>query len=101
MTATREQPNGSIQRLVDTLTTAGVRFAYFSPCTYRLTKPLANSMGLETGWNCAISLREWEDEIAKMLEGCGDAAQRLGPQRAPHPPLELHPLLHRRGAAGT
>jgi hypothetical protein len=37
---------------------AGIRFVYSSPYNYRRTKRLASKMGLETDWNCAISLRE-------------------------------------------
>ena len=37
---------------------AGIRFVYSSPYNYRRTKRLASKMGLETDWNCAISLRD-------------------------------------------
>ncbi len=43
--------------LVEDLTSAGIRFVYFSPRNMRRSKPLANKLGLETDWNCAISLR--------------------------------------------
>mmetsp|Transcript_18612 Transcript_18612/g.37301 ORF Transcript_18612/g.37301 Transcript_18612/m.37301 type:complete len:448 (+) Transcript_18612:2098-3441(+) len=35
----------------------GVRFVYFSPRNMRRSKELASKLGLEMGWNCAISLR--------------------------------------------
>ena len=46
--------------LVEDLTSAGIRFVYFSPRNMRRSKPLANKLGLETDWNCAISLRPLE-----------------------------------------
>lgn len=49
---------------------------FFSPCNYRLTKPLANKMGLETGWNCAISLRE-QDELGMKNLGEWDLKAKL------------------------
>lgn len=43
---------------MDSLRKAGIRFVYCSPYNYRRTKRLASKMGLETDWNCAISLLE-------------------------------------------
>ena len=51
---------------------AGIRFVYASPYNYRRTKRLASKMGLETDWNCAISLRE---------ETVGTKPQRKGKDR--------------------
>ena len=39
------------------LNAAGVRFVYFSPRNMRRSKPVAEKIGIELDWNCAISLR--------------------------------------------
>jgi hypothetical protein len=41
---------------------AGIRFVYFSPRNMRRSKELASKLGLEMGWNCAISLRALESD---------------------------------------
>lgn len=43
---------------------AGVRFVFFSPRNMRRSKSLAERMGMETDWNCAISLRAEEETDA-------------------------------------
>ena len=52
----RYQPAAKVQQLIKDLDAAGVRFVYFASRNYRRVRPLAQKMGLETGWNCAISL---------------------------------------------
>lgn len=37
---------------------AGVRFVYTSHQSYKRSKFIAGKLGLETDWNCAISLAE-------------------------------------------
>jgi phosphoglycolate phosphatase-like HAD superfamily hydrolase len=44
--------------LVEHLTKAGIRFIYFSPRNMRRSKPVAEKIGLQFDWNCAISLRD-------------------------------------------
>lgn len=44
--------------LVEHLTKAGIRFIYFSPRNMRRSKPVAEKIGLQVDWNCAISLRD-------------------------------------------
>uniref|UniRef100_A0A8D3CMG9 Transmembrane protein 94 n=1 Tax=Scophthalmus maximus TaxID=52904 RepID=A0A8D3CMG9_SCOMX len=43
-------------RLIDALVTACIRFVYFSMDDELRSKVFAEKMGLETGWNCHISL---------------------------------------------
>lgn len=50
-------PRREIQKVLDTLNDAGVRFVYFSPRNMRRQKELATQMGIDVAWNCAISLR--------------------------------------------
>jgi hypothetical protein len=54
--AARFQPQPKVQDLIKDLGRSGIRFVYMANRNYRKTKPLATKMGLETGWNCAISL---------------------------------------------
>jgi len=57
-------PQEGIARLIEDLSAAGVRFVYFSPRNMRRSKPFAEKCGLETDWNCAISLRALADNMA-------------------------------------
>ena len=50
-------PRREIQKLLSCLSEAGVRFVYFSPRNMRRQKELAQQMGIDVAWNCAISLR--------------------------------------------
>lgn len=40
------------------LNSSGIRFVYFSPRNMRRSKKIAEKIGLQTDWNCAISLRD-------------------------------------------
>ena len=60
MVASGVQPRKGIVDLIEDLTASGVRFVYFSPRNMRRSKLLAEKMGIETDWNCAISLRDSE-----------------------------------------
>jgi hypothetical protein len=53
-------PRKDVQKLLDVLSGAGVRFVYFSPRNMRRQKELAIQMGIDVAWNCAISLRPLE-----------------------------------------
>jgi hypothetical protein len=57
MVATGVQPKKNIPDFIEDLTASGIRFVYFSPRNMRRSKLLAEKMGIETDWNCAISLR--------------------------------------------
>lgn len=54
----RVTPKASSRTLVSHLEKAGVRFVYTSHQSYKRTKNIAGKLGLETDWNCAISLSE-------------------------------------------
>ena len=43
----------------------GIRYVYYSPYNYNHSRKLAARMGLETGWNTAVSLADEHDG------GCG------------------------------
>lgn len=62
------KPN--VSDLREELTRAGVRFVYFSPRNMRRSKPVAEKIGIQFDWNCAISLRDL------------DASEELDPHRA-------------------
>ena len=62
MVATGVQPKQSIPDFIEDLTASGIRFVYFSPRNMRRSKLLAEKMGIETDWNCAISLRPLESD---------------------------------------
>jgi hypothetical protein len=46
-----------VPNLLENLNAAGVRFIYFSPRNMRRSKPVAEKIGIQFDWNCAISLR--------------------------------------------
>lgn len=53
-----EAPN-----LMENLSSAGVRFVYFSPRNMRRSKPVAEKIGIQFDWNCAISLRKLDSHV--------------------------------------
>lgn len=48
--------------VLEDLQAAGIRFVFFSPRNMRRSKRIAEKIGLQTDWNCAISLRDMEGE---------------------------------------
>ncbi|XP_041075800.1 transmembrane protein 94 isoform X2 [Polyodon spathula] len=56
MVSSQYQARLDIVRLIDALITACIRFVYFSMEDELRSKVFAEKMGLETGWNCHISL---------------------------------------------
>ena len=62
MIATGVQPKKGVVGFIEDLMASGIRFSYFSPRNMRRSKNLAEKMGLETDWNCAISLRSLEND---------------------------------------
>lgn len=75
MVASSVLPRREIPGFVEDMMAAGVRFIYFSPRNMRRTKALAEKMGIETDWNCAISLRPLKSEEQdkhRMITSYGD-----------------------------
>lgn len=62
MVAAGVQPKKGIPDFIEDLTACGIRFVYFSPRNMRRSKLLAEKMGIETDWNCAISLRPLDSD---------------------------------------
>ncbi|TDH70908.1 hypothetical protein CCR75_002927 [Bremia lactucae] len=62
MVATGVQPKQETPDFIEDLNACGIRFVYFSPRNMRRSKLLAEKMGIETDWNCAISLRPLESD---------------------------------------
>lgn len=58
MVALQFQAKKDVLPLVEDLNNAGIRFVYFSSENELRSRAFAERMGLETGWNCHISLRE-------------------------------------------
>lgn len=68
-------PRREIQKLLDILSDAGIRFVYFSPRNMRRQKELAIQMGIDVAWNCAISLRpleSGEEDPHRMVSAYAD-----------------------------
>lgn len=64
------QAKKDILPLIEDLNNAGIRFVYFSAENELRSRVFAERMGLETGWNCHISLREG----SHLLEDRGSSA---------------------------
>eukprot|EP01104_Vermistella_antarctica_P008727 TRINITY_DN2207_c1_g1_i1.p1 TRINITY_DN2207_c1_g1~~TRINITY_DN2207_c1_g1_i1.p1 ORF type:complete len:1600 (+),score=404.81 TRINITY_DN2207_c1_g1_i1:307-5106(+) len=64
MVSLRSIPKKDAPRLVEALSSAGIRFSLFSRSGPRRSKQIAEKLGLETDWNCSISLQE-EDPVAR------------------------------------
>ncbi len=58
MAAVRYLPRDSVPQLIEELMDASIRFVYFSRVNEQRTKLFADKLGLETDWNCCISLQE-------------------------------------------
>jgi hypothetical protein len=54
-------PRKSAVQIVAESDSSGVRFVYFSSRNMRRTKEVASEMGIDVAWNCAISLRPFDD----------------------------------------
>eukprot|EP00118_Oscarella_pearsei_P027969 m.1516 g.1516 ORF g.1516 m.1516 type:complete len:1254 (+) comp7013_c0_seq1:20-3781(+) len=61
MVSLQYMPMRDTVKLVEDLQTAGIRFVYFSAENELRSKVLSEKMGLETGWNCHISLASGDD----------------------------------------
>lgn len=48
--------------VLEDLQSAGIRFVFFSARNMRRSKRVAEKIGLQTDWNCAISLRDMEGD---------------------------------------
>eukprot|EP00127_Corallochytrium_limacisporum_P004172 Clim_evm117s157 gene=Clim_evmTU117s157 len=58
LAAAQVQAKGDTKQLINRCDNAGIRFVFFSPDDELVSKPFAGKLGLETGWNCHISLKE-------------------------------------------
>jgi hypothetical protein len=96
--AARYQPQPKMQSLIKRLDKAGIRFVYMASRSYRRTRPLAQKMGLETGWNSAISL---QPRAVRPLLPTRQAAYGSWPPSwhalaiPTPPPPDLRPRRHR------
>ena len=66
-------------QLVEDLTEAGIRFVYFSPRNMRRSKKVAEKIGLQTDWNCAISLRPLDSPDAHDPHRFSDVCEMTSP----------------------
>ena len=64
MVASRIPLKPRVQQDIEDAMDTGVRFVFFSARNMRRSKSLAEKLGIETDWNCAISLRTLEDTNA-------------------------------------
>lgn len=58
LTATQERPKPEFQKFFDKLYDGGVRLVYFSKTDHVTTKNLLQKMGINTDWNCYITLKD-------------------------------------------
>ncbi len=61
MAAFRQQPKRDLEKFIEHLTDAGIRFVFYSKGSAQKTKAFGSKIGLVTDWNCCISLAERED----------------------------------------
>ena len=78
------RPRKEIEPLIHSCSHAGVRFVYFSPRNMRRTKELASQMGIDVGWNCAISLRPLEEGVIDSFRMSSQYADWDVNARLPH-----------------
>lgn len=53
--------------MIEQMSQLGIRYVYYSPYNYRHSRKLAAKMGLDTGWNTAISLSDNCDGMSQLL----------------------------------
>eukprot|EP00041_Stephanoeca_diplocostata_P035341 m.1242134 g.1242134 ORF g.1242134 m.1242134 type:complete len:1754 (-) comp24682_c0_seq1:57-5318(-) len=58
MVGVQDQPLPDVQDMIESLYAGGIRFVYFSSEGAVDSKTFADKLGIETGWNCHISLNE-------------------------------------------
>lgn len=79
LVVTEEQPLGDVNKLIDELTGAGVRFVYFSPENDQQSKTVGLKLGLEIDWNSYISLSvEGEDQYGEAVRAPRLLHARIG-----------------------
>lgn len=78
------RPRKEIEPLINSCAHAGVRFVYFSPRNMRRTKELASQMGIDVGWNCAISLRPLKEGFVDSFRMQSNYADWDVNARLPH-----------------
>ena len=64
----KECAASDVRELIEDLNVAGIRFVYFSAENELQSKAFAEDMGLETGWNCFISLSE-DGQVSRSWAG--------------------------------
>jgi hypothetical protein len=67
MIGMRQLPKLKLSQSIQDFRHSGIRFVFFSPDLESKIKVFADKMGLETDWNCCISLKETEDGTAKPV----------------------------------
>lgn len=77
MVSSQFQARLDIVRLIDALVTACIRFVYFSMEDELRSKVFAEKMGLETGWNCHISLTPNGEGHCEGVPSCPSQAGSL------------------------
>ncbi|GAM17379.1 hypothetical protein SAMD00019534_005540 [Acytostelium subglobosum LB1] len=69
MAGMRVLPKSHVNHFVEVLTSAGIRFVYFSSEDRRTSNPFVNRLGLETDWNCCVSLKDPEHDEEQQQDG--------------------------------
>ena len=69
MVAVREQPKDKVVMFVQKLADGGVRFTYFSEEPQRESIIFGKRLGLDTDWNCIISLRDPQGVESPHMDG--------------------------------
>ena len=69
MAALRDIPRNEADTVIEALQTAGVHFMYFSSEDVKRSTFFASKLGLETDWNCVISLKDSADPDEQYMDG--------------------------------
>jgi len=76
MAAVRFLPKLEVPNFIEELNEAFIRFIYFSKVDEQKTKLFADRLGLETDWNCCISLKE-KERSAEVKPSLNSSSQNL------------------------
>lgn len=93
MVLLRHQPKRGTSRVVQALSKAGIRFRYFSAEDQSKSTVFAQQIGLDTTWNCIISLRDPRPEDSIYMEGASKLPRGIGSIREHIKTVDNVPLL--------
>ncbi|KYR02932.1 putative transmembrane protein [Tieghemostelium lacteum] len=93
MVGMKELPKSHANHFIEVLRNAGIRFVYFSDKDRRSSNGFVNKLGLETDWNCCISLRDPGPDEVQIPDGPSKLPRGISSVRKHLEEVDNVPLL--------